>query len=208
MSLVFRIIDNLDDFSESRLAEIIEGLPQWRRDVVMRYKYKNGKKESALAFHLLQQMLVEENLMSRSMANQIEFVVGEHGKPQIKNHEHIHFNLSHCKNAVACVVGDSPVGIDVECIGRYSEGVARYSLSESEFDSLCNHEDGTERAIDDLQLMFTKLWTKKEALLKLLGTGITDDIKTILPKYQDIVDFKTIVDEEKKYVCTVACFRT
>ena len=202
--LNYRIIDNMQDVSGQRLADIISALPQWRQDIVMRYKFESGRRESALAFRLLQTMLTDEKLMPADAVRNLEFVIGEHGKPQLNGHSDIHFNLSHCKNAVACAVSTEPVGIDVECLGRYSEGVARYSLSEEELHTLYYDADGNQRSNDDLQLQFTILWTKKESLLKLLGTGITDDIKTILPAYADKVSFETTVNTAKQYVCTVA----
>jgi len=202
--MIYRILDNIQDISGQELADIISTLPQWRQEVVMRYKFESGRRESALAFRLLQKILIEEKILDEKSVNSLEFTIGEHGKPAIKDHEDIHFNLSHCKHAVACAVSRHPIGIDVEEIGRYSDGVAKYSLSEYELNLLYNDEKGNKRPDEDMQVQFTILWTKKEALLKLLGTGITDDIKSILLSYNDKVTYETIVNTDKKYVCTIA----
>ena len=47
-----------------------------------------------------------------------EFSYGEHGKPFLKNYPDWHFNISHCKNAVCCVLSRENVGIDIEEIKR------------------------------------------------------------------------------------------
>lgn len=187
-----RVVDNIETITGDALHREIMLLPQWRRDVVMRYKFESGKRESALAFRLLQQM-VHDYDSAIEETDALEFTVNEHGKPSLRSYPHVHFNLSHCKRAVACAVSDKPIGIDVECTGRYKHSLAEYCMSPEEVQWI---ESG-----DDADVRFTKLWTQKEALVKLLGTGITDDIKTILAKYDGQVDYAT--EYGKGYVCTV-----
>lgn len=189
---MFRILDDIETITGDALNHEIAMLPRWRQDVVMRYKFESGRRESALAFRLLQQMLCEFNPSIN--VNDIEFDVNEHGKPSLRGHHDVHFNISHCKLAVACAVSDRPIGIDVECTGRYKHDLAAYCMSAEEVEWI---EEG-----DDADVRFTKLWTQKEALVKLLGTGITDDIKTILAKYDGQVDYT--IEYGKGYVCTVA----
>lgn len=168
----------------------------------MRYKFEGGRRESALAFRLLQEMLHEQ--MSEADTESLEFEIGEHGKPSLKGMPDVHFNISHCKYAVACAVDNVPVGIDIECRGRYSKGIAEYCLSEKELAWINHVPDGMSVGAQT-DLRFTTLWTKKEALLKLLGTGITDDVKTILHEYEDKVVFETVTKDN--YVCTVAKYK-
>jgi len=53
--------------------------------------------------------------------------------------------------------------------------------------------------------MFTSLWTQNEALLKLTGEGITDDLKTVLRSSRmDGVSLQTIVNTEKGYCVSIA----
>lgn len=189
---MYRIKDNVECVTGEALHREILLLPQWRQEVVMRYKFEGGRRESALAFRLLQDMLREYRPGMDTSA--IEFAVGEHGKPSLIGCPDIHFNISHCKYAVACAVDSRPVGIDIECRGRYKHSLAAYCMSPTEMEWI----DG-----DDLR--FTTLWTKKEALLKLLGTGITDDVKTILHHYEGMVDYDTTVAD--RYVCTLAQYK-
>jgi 4'-phosphopantetheinyl transferase len=87
-------------------------------------------------------------------------------------HPDIHFNLSHCREAVACVVSRRPVGIDVESVSHYKESVARYTMNDEELAMI--------EAAERPEAAFIRLWTMKEARLKLTGEGITDDLKTAL----------------------------
>lgn len=183
----------IDDFTDTApTEELLESLPQWRREQALRFKQEQGRKECALSYLLLEKML----------GWQPEFVLGEHGKPYVKppfRDEKIFFNLSHCKAAIACVVGDGEVGIDVERIGRYNERIARYCMSDEEVEQIVNAENSDAE--------FTMLWTKKEALLKLTGEGITDDMKTCLVSDRmNGVSIESVFNEEKGYAYSVAYY--
>ncbi len=193
------IRDDIQDIAQAEYDAIVASLPQWRQDVVATYRHIEDRRESALSFHILQQALAEEYSISN-----VRFIKNAHGKPSLKNHEDIHFSISHCRHAVACIISSRPVGVDIERLGRYKERIARYSLSDEELASLyyVKHDGMSQEESADLQ--FTILWTKKEALLKLIGTGITDDITQILHMYEGQVNFRTTINTEKRYVCTTA----
>lgn len=194
---MLRIRDDIESLTGKALERAIAALPEWRRAAALRYKHEDGRRESAASFLLLADMLRE-----RYGITDIEpFAVGQHGKPSLTERGDVQFNLSHCRLAVACVVSESPVGVDIECLGRYKPATARHCFSAIELRSL--EETDTEAERD---LLFTVLWTKKEALLKLLGCGITDNLKTVLDDYSQRVAFDVTVRREHGYVCTVAQF--
>lgn len=174
-----------NDAREHATDDLIAALPEWRRQQALRFKYEQGRRECALSYLLLSDML----------GYQPEFTVGEHGKPGIKGGS-IYFNLSHCRNAIACVVSDSPCGIDVECLGRYKPAVAEYSMSDEEMRMI--------REAEDSDAEFTWLWTRKEALLKLTGEGITDDMKTCLTSERMAgMTMESGIDKENGYAWSV-----
>lgn len=159
------IDEHIDDFDlEAALAELSEQ----RRQQALRFRFERGQRTCALAYLLLRRALREEF----GIAEQPLFDYGEHGKPLLVGHPDIHFNLSHCREAVACVVGRRPVGIDVESVSRYKESVARYTMNDEELAMI--------EAAERPEAAFIRLWTMKEARLKLTGEGITDDLKTAL----------------------------
>lgn len=185
------IEDNLEQYTSADVERLIASLPAQRRATALKFKFEQGRKESALAYLLLCKGLREHY----GITAMPDFSIGEHGKPALRDYPHIHFNLSHCKKAVLCVLSDAPVGADVECLGRYNEGVARYCMNEEEMQIISQHPDPG--------VPFTRLWTQKEAVLKLEGTGITDEIKTVL-QHTGGIHLETIEVKEKGYIYSIA----
>ncbi len=162
------VLDDISSVTSSELQAAIASLPDWRREQALKFKHEQGRKECALSYLLLCRMLREQLGISECP----HFSYGEHGKPILAEHPHIHFNISHCKSAIACAVSDTEVGVDVEAAGRYSESLARYCMNYAELSQIQS------AASPDAE--FTRLWTQKEAVFKLTGTGINDDVKNIL----------------------------
>ena len=163
-----------------------------RREQALKFKFEQGQRLCVLAYQLLKQGLRE---MYGITENPV-FEYNEHDKPSIVGHPEIHFNLSHCKEAAACVVSDQPVGIDVESIREYKEPLAHYAMNDEEVRQI--------EASDNPAAAFIRLWTMKEATLKLIGTGISDDLKTAI----DYERFQYTTVEREKYIYTVCSFVT
>ena len=105
------ISEHIWDFDlEAALREI----SAQRREQALKFMFEQGQRLCVLAYQLLKQGLREEYGITENPV----FEYNEHDKPSIVGHPEIHFNLSHCKEAAACVVSDQPVGIDVESIRR------------------------------------------------------------------------------------------
>lgn len=191
------INDELDKISDDDVKEIIDTFPTQRREQALKFKFALGRKECAVAYMLLCKGLREKYGMEEMPV----FEYGEHGKPSIIGHEEIHFNMSHCKRAVVCAVGSEPVGVDVECIGRGNDSLIDYTMNDDEVLRIKEAENPNTE--------FIRLWTQKEALLKLTGEGINDDIKSVLSaENMSRVRIETFVNEEKGYVYSLAHFTT
>jgi 4'-phosphopantetheinyl transferase len=207
------IKDDLASITPQELEQALASLPDWRREKALRFKHEQGRKECAFAYLLLCQALQE----TYGITQQPSFFIGEHGKPELSfvqggssasSSSHLspltshlsplHFNLSHCKQAIACVLSERPVGVDVESIGRYSESLARHVLSPEEFALVSSAPDP--------QIPFTRLWTQKEAVVKLTGRGIDDDLPNLLFKYNN-VSLHTEEHLDKGYILSVATYK-
>ena len=196
--------DDLAAITSDELEAAIASLPDWRREKALRFKHEQGRKECTFAYLLLCQALKE----AYGIDEQPSFIIGEHGKPDLlftphtsyltPHTSHLYFNLSHCRQAIACVLSENPVGIDVESIGRYSESLARHVLSPEEFDLVSSAPDP--------QIPFTCLWTQKEAIVKLTGRGIDDDLPNLLFKYNN-VSLHTEEHLDKGYILSVATYK-
>ncbi|MCD8283005.1 MAG: 4'-phosphopantetheinyl transferase superfamily protein [Prevotella sp.] len=183
------VLDRIGEVPGEDVAALQASLPAWRREKTLAIKRTESRRESVLAFALLMYALRAEH----GIIELPEFDYLPHGKPFLRNHPGIHFNISHCKEAVACVTGTSPVGIDIERRGRYSDLLARKVMNEKELRSLA--------AAADRDLAFTRLWTCKEAILKLQGTGIAGDMQNVIPDNPGITLFTF---EKRGYVCAIA----
>lgn len=99
-----------------------------------------------------------------------EIVYNAWGKPLLKYHKNDFFNISHCKNYIACVISHGEqVGIDIEEISDFSYITARKVCNQDELQSIEKSHD-TNRT-------FYRLWTLKESYIKALGTGVSYPMK-------------------------------
>lgn len=172
------------------LQAALSDISEQRRAQALRYRHELGQRTCVLAYLLLKRALQTEYGLSCNP----QFEYGPHGKPSLVGYPDIYFSLSHCRQAVACAVGDRPLGVDVESIGRYNEGLVRYTMND--------REQAFIEAAPQPDVAFIRLWTMKEALLKLTGEGITDDIKHALDNASSY-RFTTVERQQQGYVYTV-----
>ncbi len=185
------IKEDIRHIGSEELSRALSLLPEWRREKALRFKHPLGQAECAFSYLMLCDLLRQEY----GISHQPHFLIGEHGKPTLLEHPDIHFNISHCKAAIAVAVSSEPIGIDVECIGRDNEQLISYALNEDEIRLV--------KSADNPSVLFTKLWTRKEALFKFLATGITDDIKNLLTRHPEVC-INTHTNIEKGYALSIA----
>lgn len=192
------IDDHIHDYTPEQIAHWMDELPEWRRRQALAYKFDLGRRQSLLAYRLLCQGLRE----GYGITEQPTFEYGEHGKPRLQP-PLPHFSLSHCREAVCCAISDRPVGIDIENTGRkVGNGIVRYSMNEEEqrqIEEAGSLPDGS----NESDRAFLRLWTQKEAVAKLLGTGIRDEFKYILAQG----DFHIETRESDRWVMSIASHR-
>ena len=123
-----------------------------------------------------------------------EISFAEFGKPYFKTFPGIHFNISHCEKAVACIISEHPVGIDIEVINPFDKDLAEFISNKCELGAILSHAEPS--------LLFTILWTKKESYCKLTGKGLDTRkaIQEIL--IQNPATFQTFINETGGFVVT------
>ncbi len=146
---------------ENIYSDIAPLLPDFRRKKAEGIIPARERAVSAISFVLLCHALLKEYsgcFSSREVyeiGHCIRFSYGRNGKPYLDApFEHIFFNISHCKTAIACAVTPFEVGLDVQDIRKPSPAVLKrmpYAMDEYAFSSF---------------------WSRYEAYTKLTGDGI------------------------------------
>lgn len=175
------IFDRMEECTEEAVQAMLPMVSQQRREQALRYRHLFGR------FCCLRSWL----MLSAMHIREMEFLYNEHGKPYIEGGPF--FSISHCKEAIAVALDDQPIGIDIESIRRFDPELVIRTMSLSE-QTLIASSAHPERA-------FIRLWTQKEAILKMQGTGITsfEQLQTL-----PISDYRIHTIEKEKYIYTIA----
>jgi len=167
--------------------ELLNTIPSWRREQVEHYKRMDDRKQSLLAFVLLQYALLTEYGISEFL----QFRYNEFGKPSLIEIP-VHFSFSHCRDAVACVVSAHNIGVDVESISPYNPDIAK---------RVCTTEELAMLKIQTTpEQLFAQYWTTKEAIAKFEGTGLSLGFSGISTEKYLISSW---TGSEKNYIGTV-----
>jgi len=89
----------------------------------------------------------------------------------------IHWSISHKTRYVCGVAAPWPIGVDVERVRHFSEGLFQKTATEREW-ALADLESDSIRA-------FFRFWTAKEAVLKATGVGIKDLLQCRVDRIDD-----------------------
>lgn len=131
-----------------------------------RYQHTAGRRLLKTA---LLRMGISIDLDFLSADENLIFEYGPSGKPFLSDLPDVHFNISHTKGLIVCAVGTAPVGIDTERIRPYPQSVLR-KMTEKEC-LYIKQSDTPDEA-------FMRVWTMKEAMIKLTGEGLSALEKT------------------------------
>ena len=110
------------------------------------------------------------SLYSRIPTGELVWETDANGKPFFSK-AGIHFNLSHTGGTVVAAFAGSAVGIDIESRGRGRDfaGIANRFFHPSEAAAIRDEDH------------FLRLWTGKEAMLKLTGEGLAGGLREARP---------------------------
>ena len=148
-------------------------------------------------------LLLREGLRSMGMAAYAELFTPdmlehtEDGKPYIPDLSHVHFNLSHSGDYIACAFSDEEVGLDLQEHCRTHTSIVRIArrfFSVKEYEAILalpaeDSSDGPGHPINTADPdnsasrlpLFYRFWSIKEAYLKYLGCGLRGGMNGFYP---------------------------
>ena len=109
-------------------------------------------------------------------AAEIDLELSDNGKPQLRNGDRVEFNLSHSNGlALIAVAEGREVGVDVELIEPKRDLVALAERALPQEDAVTVREANE----PERPTLFYAAWTRHEARLKCLGTGLGAAVENV-----------------------------
>jgi 4'-phosphopantetheinyl transferase len=164
-------------------------LPKYEREKSERFRLELLRTRH-IKCHFLTRWLLGQYL-GVDFYNQ-EFNRNEHGKPSLENERDsnsIYFNISNSENiCVFAYTKDGDLGVDVEKIHDLPDmdRIVERFFSPAENEIFCSLPD------HDKKTYFFKYWTRKEALLKAMGRGLSfppDEVNVAFDKSDETSEF-------------------
>ena len=150
-------------------AAAMAAVSEARRRKVERYRSEVAKRHSLGAALLMARGFAAHGLDPQ----QVVVEEGPNGKPFLAGGG-LFFNVSHSGDWIVAAFSTSEVGVDVEEVGAWREGVVERVTTAAERAHLAAIPEGAARTAE-----FYRLWTIKESFLKYLGTGLATDMRKV-----------------------------
>ena len=159
-------------FVDLRLApppERLAGLSAAEHDRAARFVFERDRRRYLAAHVGLRDLLAARTGVA---AAALRFDEGPFGKPALAGPERCAFNMSHSDDVALVALADAGVGeigVDVEMLRDMPDAaaLARQNFSAAEIDEL------SATAAPDRSLALLLGWTRKEACLKAIGSGLS-----------------------------------
>ena len=194
--------------NEQEIARLLPLVSEQRRQQALGYKHLFGQFCCLKSYEMLMQLLASSGFRTPDAGFSTPdtgrqtpdtgfplFLYNEHGAPRLEHGPC--FSISHCKHGIAVAISEKPIGIDIEYLREAKPELVARTMNEEEQAKIW--------AAESPNIAFTQLWTQKEAVLKMQGTGITsiDGMKNTLVAL-DNINLQTKVNINKQYAYTLA----
>ena len=187
--MLYQIFDDMTQCSEQEVARLLPLVSAQRREQALRFTHLFGQYCCLKSYEMLQQLLVSAPYTLHSTPT---FDYNEYGAPSIKNGPY--FSISHCKSGIAVAVSNQPIGIDVEAVRPLKVDLVKKTMNPLEQEAILSASQP--------DWAFTRLWTRKEAFLKMKGTGIINDLHAALADSNG-AKFMQIDNTSHNYTCCI-----
>jgi len=161
---------NYLNLHQARLKHLYPLLSAAEKERSERFKFYKHRKNYIASHGFLHTVL---SYYVDTPANEITFSLGEQGKPSIiseQNSDNIQFNLSHSGNlAILAICKNHQLGVDIEHTDRKADwaGIARRFFTDYEQEVFFQLDETIQEDA------FYKVWTRKEAHMKVTGEGLS-----------------------------------
>lgn len=161
--------------SRQNVLNLVTSLSSQEKDQANTYHTKKLSEDYIISHSMLRHVLSH---YTKTHPRDIAFLIGEYGKPYLKNNQHsIEFNMSHSKDVLCIVVTkDEELGVDIE----FKDS----SINVEELQNFVFHTQETKymnslKSNEQKIYFFYNLWTLKESMVKAIGLGLSYPINQI-----------------------------
>ena len=187
--MIYRIFDDMEQCTVEEVTRLLLLVSDQRREQALRFSHLFGQYCCLKSYEILCELLREWG----SDIQQPVFDYNEYGAPSIQGGPY--FSISHCKEGIAVAVDSQPIGIDIESVRPFKEALMHKTMNPAEQAAILSS--------DDPDWAFTRLWTQKEAVLKMQATGIISDLHEVLSAAPN-TQFTSFDNVNRHYVLTIA----
>lgn len=152
-----------------------------RIDAIAHRRLKEMK-ESDRRQTLAGRILLRRGIFELFGLKEYNITYNPNGKPEL---DFCHFSISHSGDLVICAIADVPIGIDIEPIKEMRKAKHYPFFTADEAERINCSQNPSD--------MFLRLWTQKEAYVKMKGGTMLKDGKIDIGTVED-VDLKTEIN--------------
>ena len=175
---------NDHEWSPDTLHQMLLHLPADMRNKILAYKSWKERQARIIGKHILIELLKDFDL-DITLA---DMLYSPANKPYFNTN--FHFSTAHSADMIICAAGIAPIGIDIEFIAPIEPQDYRQYLTDKEWLYIQNAKNKINA--------FYEIWTKKEAILKALGTGLDLELNTL-----DVSTNKAIHNNQSFNFCSL-----
>lgn len=141
-----------------------------------KYKFARDRERAIVTYFFRRKIL---SVYTGFSPENLSFKVGKSGKPYIDNQEltYLKFNYSHSGDLIVYALSrEAEIGVDIELVKEFPDlnSLVKNYFSDNEQKAFLSLDTPKDKLN-----FFYKIWTRKEAFFKALGTGLNDDLRNI-----------------------------
>ena len=187
--MLYQIFDDMTQCSEQEVARLLPLVSAQRREQALRFTHLFGQYCCLKSYEMLMQLLASTPYNLHPTPS---FLYNDYGAPSIEDGPY--FSISHCKSGIAVAVSNQPIGIDIETVRPLKVDLVKKTMNPLEQEAILSAPQP--------DWAFTRLWTRKEAFLKMKGTGIISDLHEVLSDI-DGLEWLQMDNQLLNYTCCI-----